>query len=170
MGFADAARAERLLLTDLGITEAELRTDALVTALAAVADPDLALIGLARIFDASDHPHALRAALRSEQDFRDRLTAVLGVSAGLADHLARHPEDCQVLRGAVSRPTPVQLREEMMHAVGVPPPDRPGPDAPGGPGGPDGPGGPGGPVACGKEPTGWPRRTAVACCTWRPGT
>jgi len=81
MGFADAARAERLLLTDLGITEAELRTDALVTALAAVADPDLALIGLARIFDASDHPHALRAALRSEQDFRDRLTAVLGVSA-----------------------------------------------------------------------------------------
>jgi glutamate-ammonia-ligase adenylyltransferase len=153
MGFADAARAERLLLTDLGITEAELRTDALVTALAAVADPDLALIGLARIFDASDHPHALRAALRSEQDFRDRLTAVLGVSAGLADHLARHPEDCQVLRGAVSRPTPVQLREEMMHAVGVPPPDRPGPDAPGGPGGPDGPGGPGGPVACGKEPT-----------------
>jgi glutamate-ammonia-ligase adenylyltransferase len=141
IGFADAARAGRLLLTDLGITEAELRTDTVVTALAVVADPDLALIGLARIFDAADHPHALRAALRSEQDFRDRLTAVLGVSAGLADHLARHPEDCQVLRGAVSPPTAAQLREEMLHAVGVPPGDLAGPDAPDDP------------VACEKEPT-----------------
>jgi len=106
MGFADAARAERLLLTDLGITAAELETDVVVIALAAVADPDLALTGLARIFAATDRPDALLAALRGEQDFRDRLTAVLGVSAGLADHLARHPEDCAVLRGPVSRPSP----------------------------------------------------------------
>ncbi|MDQ2815254.1 MAG: bifunctional [glutamine synthetase] adenylyltransferase/[glutamine synthetase]-adenylyl-L-tyrosine phosphorylase [Actinomycetota bacterium] len=138
MGFADAARAERLLLTDLGITAAELRTDVLVTALAAVADPDLALTGLARIFDVAEHPHALRAALRSEQEFRDRLTAVLGVSAGLADHLARHPEDCEVLRGAVSPPTPAQLREDMLAAVGAAPQDLAGPDEP---------------VARGKEPT-----------------
>jgi [glutamine synthetase] adenylyltransferase / [glutamine synthetase]-adenylyl-L-tyrosine phosphorylase len=130
MGFADAGRAERLLLTDLGISAAELQTDVVVTALAAVADPDLALTGLARIFEASDHPHALRAALRSEQDFRDRLTAVLGVSAGLADHLARHPGDCEVLRGAISRPAPAQLREEMLHAVGAIPHDLAGPDDP----------------------------------------
>src|ERR1035438_952565 len=138
MGFADAARAERLLLTDLGITAAELRTDVLVTALAAVADPDLALTGLARIFDVAAHPHALRAALRSEQDFRERLTAVLGVSAGLADHLARHPEDCEVLRGSAGPPTSAKLREDMLHAVGVTPQDL---------------AGPGDPVACGKEPT-----------------
>ena len=43
-----------------------------------------------------DYTHALRA----EEDFRDRLTAVLGVSTGLADHLARHPEDAELLRGA----------------------------------------------------------------------
>jgi glutamate-ammonia-ligase adenylyltransferase len=121
MGFANAARAERLLLTDLGSTAAKLKSDVLVTALAAAADPDLALTGLARIFEAASHPGALRAALRDEQDFRDRLTAVLGVSAGLADHLARHPEDCQVLRGAVSRAGPAELREEMLHAVGVNP-------------------------------------------------
>jgi len=119
MGFADAARAERLLLTDLGITAAELKTDVVVTALAAVADPDLALTGLARIFAATDSRDALRTALRGEQDFRDRLTAVLGVSAGLADHLARHPEDCGVLRGAVSRPSPAELREDMLTAVGA---------------------------------------------------
>jgi len=141
MGFADAARAERLLLTDLGITTAELRTDVVVIALAAVADPDLALTGLARIFAATDSPDALRMALRGEQDFRDRLTAVLGVSAGLADHLARHPEDCEVLRGAVSRPGPAELREDMLTAVGaIPatPADAIGAEDP---------------VACGTEPT-----------------
>ena len=98
MGFADPARAERLLLTDLGVRAAELRTDPLVTAIAVAADPDLAVAGLARLFGAAasrDAPSgdvlsrdALRAALRAEEDFRDRLTAVLGVSTGLADHLA----------------------------------------------------------------------------------
>jgi len=34
MGFADAARAERLLLTDLGGTADELHSDAIVAALA----------------------------------------------------------------------------------------------------------------------------------------
>ena len=106
MGFADAARAERLLLTDIGVTAAELNSDVIVAALAAAADPDLALTGLARISSAAADPAALRAALRDEQDFRDRLTAVLGVSAGLADHLTRHPEDCEVLRGARQPPRP----------------------------------------------------------------
>src|SRR6516165_4530701 len=106
MGFADPARAEPLLLADLGMTAAELRTDPLVTAIAAAADPDLALTGLARLFGAATGRDALHAALRDEQDFRDRLTAVLGVSAGLADHLARHPEDAEILRGAVTRPDP----------------------------------------------------------------
>ncbi len=138
MGFADAARAERLLITDLGLTQAELKTDVLVSALAAVADPDLALTGLARIFDVVANPDALRTALHDEQDFRDRLTAVLGVSAGLADHLARHPEDCQVLRGAVSPPDPAELREEMLRAVGVAPGDALGHEDP---------------VASGSEPT-----------------
>ena len=47
MGFADAARAELLLLNDLGTPAAELRTDPLVAAIAAAADPDLALTGMA---------------------------------------------------------------------------------------------------------------------------
>ena len=53
MGFADPARAERLLLADLGVTAAELRTDPLVTAVAAAADPDLAVTGLSRLFAAA---------------------------------------------------------------------------------------------------------------------
>ena len=134
MGFADAARAERLLLSGLGGTADDLHSDVIVAALAAAADPDLALIGLARIFEAADNAAALRAELRGEQDFRDRLTAVLGVSAGLADHLARHPEDCQVLRGPGIRPGQAELREQMLRAVGADPL------------------GPEDPVACGKEP------------------
>ena len=126
LGFADAARAERLLLTDLGGigpdgAENDPATDPLLTALAAAADPDLALTGLARVCGVADDPAALRQALRDEPDFRDRLTAVLGVSAGLADHLTRHPGDAQLLRAAMRRPDPAELREEMLRAVGANP-------------------------------------------------
>jgi [glutamine synthetase] adenylyltransferase / [glutamine synthetase]-adenylyl-L-tyrosine phosphorylase len=125
MGFADAGRAERLLTdlggSDLGGTEDELKADPVLAALAAAADPDLALTGLARLFGAAKDRSALHQALRDEPDFRDRLTAVLGVSAGLADHLTRHPEDSQVLRGTVSRPGPGELGEEMLRAVGADP-------------------------------------------------
>ncbi len=135
MGFADAARAERLLLNDLGTAEAEVRTDPLVAAIAAAADPDLAVTGLARLFDAAaTRKDELRAALRAEQEFRDRLTAVLGVSTGLADHLARHPQDAEILRGAVSRPEAAELRAGMLRAVGADPDE------------------PDGPVAVGPEP------------------
>jgi len=125
LGFADAARAERLLLTDLGIDPdqeaGEPGADPLLTALAAAADPDLALTGLARVFAATGDRTALRQGLRDEPEFRDRLTAVLGVSAGLADHLARHPEDAQILRGSIGRPGPAELREQMLLAVGANP-------------------------------------------------
>jgi [glutamine synthetase] adenylyltransferase / [glutamine synthetase]-adenylyl-L-tyrosine phosphorylase len=131
MGFADAARAEVLLLNDLGMAAAELRTDPVVNAIAAAADPDLALTGMARLFAAAPRRDALRAALRAEQDFRERLTAVLGVSAGLADHLARHPEDAEILRGAVTRPEEAELRADMLRAVGADPQDPESPTATG---------------------------------------
>ncbi len=129
MGFADAARAEVLLLNDLGTPAAELRTDPVVATIAAAADPELALTGMARLFAATPRKDALRAALHVEQDFRERLIAVLGVSAGLADHLARHPEDTEVLRGAVSRPDPAELRADMLRAVGADPHDPESPTA-----------------------------------------
>ncbi len=131
MGFADAARAERLLRTDLraidpdaresGETEDRPRNGAVLAAVAAAADPDLALTGLARLAGAVNDPQALYRALRDEPDFRDRLTAVLGVSAGLADHLARHPEDADTLRGDIGRPEPAELREHTLRAVGANP-------------------------------------------------
>ncbi len=181
MGFADAARAERLLLTDLGGSELDgpdlgpadgLKGDPVVAALAAAADPDLALTGLARLYGAAPDPAALRQALRAEPDFRDRLTAVLGVSAGLADHLARHPGDAQLLRGPVSRPGPAELREQMLQAVGANPrlsepvagqePDRE-------PAGNQAGNQAGNRARLSRWPR-WPRRTGAGCCTWRPAT
>jgi [glutamine synthetase] adenylyltransferase / [glutamine synthetase]-adenylyl-L-tyrosine phosphorylase len=93
MGFADAARAEATV-GQFGLGED------LLDALAAAADPDLALAGLARLLQAAggelDGP---RAALAADDGFAARLTTVLGVSATLADHLARHPADWRVLHG-----------------------------------------------------------------------
>src|SRR6516225_3067758 len=113
MGFADVGRAERQL-AELGITAGH----PLLAALAQAADPDLALAGLARIAERSE---GLPDALTQDAAFRTRLTAVLGVSKALADHLARHPDDCAVLRGpdADRRPEPEAIRDELLRAVGA---------------------------------------------------
>jgi [glutamine synthetase] adenylyltransferase / [glutamine synthetase]-adenylyl-L-tyrosine phosphorylase len=115
MGFADTARAQRLITQDLVLDTAA--DSGLLPALAAAADPDLALAGLARLAGDAD----LRAALRADAGFRARLIAVLGASAALGGHLARHPADWGVLQGpeAVRRPAAGELRDEMLAAVGA---------------------------------------------------
>ena len=94
LGFADTARAERLLTADLKLDVADADAG-LVDAIAAAADPDLALTALARLPDEA----ALRAALRADHGLRDRLIAVLGTSVALGEHLARHPGQWRVLAG-----------------------------------------------------------------------
>src|SRR5215469_11132620 len=113
MGFADTARAQRLITEDLVLDTAA--DSGLLPALAAAADPDLALAGLARLAGNAD----LRAALRADAAFRARLIAVLGASAALGGHLARHHEQCWVLQGpdALRRPSAGELRDELLAAV-----------------------------------------------------
>jgi [glutamine synthetase] adenylyltransferase / [glutamine synthetase]-adenylyl-L-tyrosine phosphorylase len=115
MGFANAARAE-LQLANLGITGDE----PVLAALAQTADPELALTGLAQIAERSK---GLHDTLNTDAAFRTRLTAVLGVSKALADHLTRHPADCEVLRGpgADRRPEPAEIRAELLRAVAADP-------------------------------------------------
>ena len=131
LGFADPARAAQLVTSDLrldvdsgerpGVPGAQGRDEPVLAAIAGAADPDLALAGLARIagVERGDDAADLRATLRSEPGFRQRLIAVLGSSVGLADHLARHPGDALLLRGAdgVRRPTPDELRASLVCAV-----------------------------------------------------
>jgi glutamate-ammonia-ligase adenylyltransferase len=120
MGFGDTARAQRLLTEDLGLDPAA--DVGLLEALAAAADPDLALASLARLpTDAG-----LWAALRADPGFQARLIGVLGASAALGGHLARHPGDWQVLSGpdALRRPAAGEIRDELLAAVGAGPGDR----------------------------------------------
>ncbi|MEV0661871.1 bifunctional [glutamine synthetase] adenylyltransferase/[glutamine synthetase]-adenylyl-L-tyrosine phosphorylase [Actinomadura luteofluorescens] len=116
LGFTHAARAERL------IAEAERDGagpgDALLDALGATADPDLALDGLLRLLPAAGGE--LRGVLAAEPGTRERLTAVLGVSAALGDHLARHPDHWRVLRDGVAGPLG-SPRADLLAAVGADP-------------------------------------------------
>ena len=118
MGFADVPRAERELAA-LGITS---EGHPVLAAAAQAADPDLALASLAQI--AERDPSVLKA-LSADAALRGRLTAVLGVSKAMADHLIRHPGDLAVLRGpeAVRRLEAKAIREEFLRAVAADPDD-----------------------------------------------
>ncbi|MER6087703.1 bifunctional [glutamine synthetase] adenylyltransferase/[glutamine synthetase]-adenylyl-L-tyrosine phosphorylase [Streptomyces bluensis] len=97
-GFTDPSAAERLLES---IELAAIRNDpVLLDALGATADPDLALLGFVRLLEAQPDPTARRGLLDTviaAKPLRDRLLGVLGASAALGDHLARHPHDWQAL-------------------------------------------------------------------------
>ena len=103
MGFADTTRA-RQLVAELGLDArpASGADATLLAALAAAADPDLALAGLARM---APDPE-LRHALWADPVLRDRLVSVLGASAALGDHLSRHPADWRLLTGSTPFPAP----------------------------------------------------------------
>jgi glutamate-ammonia-ligase adenylyltransferase len=97
-GFTDPSAAERLLES---AELAPIRSDpVLLDALGATADPDLALLGLVRLVEAQNghtDRRELLDTLIAAKPLRDRLLGVLGASAALADHLARHPSDWQAL-------------------------------------------------------------------------
>ena len=120
MGFADAARAERLISEDLAL-DAEGADADLLAALAAAADPDLALTTLTRM----PRDAELAEAMRADAGLRNRLTAVLGASAALGDYLVRHPADWRVLAGpdALRGGTAAEARADLLTAVGARPDD-----------------------------------------------
>src|SRR5690348_1009353 len=118
MGFADPAQAERLAGGDLAL-DTDSGDGGLLTALAAAADPDLALAALARM----PRDTELLTALHQDADLARRLALVLGASAALGDHLARHPEGWRLLRGPepLTCPPAGELRSVLLTAVGADP-------------------------------------------------
>ncbi len=114
LGFADTASTEQLLTGELKLDI--VGADApLVSALAAAADPDLAVAGLARLA----HDRELLDAMRADPGLRARLTAVLGVSPKLADHLWRHGGDWRLLAGEAADEPPAdgELTADLLGAV-----------------------------------------------------
>jgi glutamate-ammonia-ligase adenylyltransferase len=122
LGFTDVARAQRLLD---GAALRPLADDADVLAsVADAADPDLALLGLDRLLEQAADADRLVAALERDPAFRRRLLAVLGVSAGLGEHLARHPDQWRAVADLplpAPRRRPDEVRAALLASVGADP-------------------------------------------------
>jgi glutamate-ammonia-ligase adenylyltransferase len=114
LGFVDVPAVARDW-ADVGVA-----SDDLLESLAAAADPDLAVRSMARLVAAAgEQAPRLRGLLRHDAEFGRRLGRVLGASAALADHLARHPEDCLELADAgldLVRPTASAIVAAMAQA------------------------------------------------------
>ncbi|RYV52621.1 bifunctional [glutamine synthetase] adenylyltransferase/[glutamine synthetase]-adenylyl-L-tyrosine phosphorylase [Pengzhenrongella frigida] len=130
LGFADARRAtsmlaDRALVDIIGdVTEAD--PAGLLPALGDVADPDQALLALARIagvVNADAARRALLAGLLTRGAGRDRLLAVVGASVAIGDTLAAHPDQLAVLADVTpGTGIPVEeVRAELLTAVGADP-------------------------------------------------
>lgn len=103
LGFDDGKRALALAGSPelAGLVDLDGDETGLLRALAYAAEPTLALLALVRLLEAVDRPggpeepdpqgQRLRELLGAHSDARDRLLAVLGASAALGDHVARHP-------------------------------------------------------------------------------
>ncbi|THJ71707.1 bifunctional [glutamine synthetase] adenylyltransferase/[glutamine synthetase]-adenylyl-L-tyrosine phosphorylase, partial [Candidatus Frankia alpina] len=137
LGFSDvdrvAATMERLGLLGGSATpadqESRLAVNVVVGALAAAADPDLALAALDQLVDALGPAdgRGLVADLARHAGLRVRLCVVLGASRALGDHLARHPADWQVLLPdelGGAPPEAGRVRATLLRAVGADPADR----------------------------------------------
>jgi glutamate-ammonia-ligase adenylyltransferase len=130
LGFADAQRAlgilaDEALVAALGdLTEDD--PGGLLAALSDVADPDQALLALARIAGAvRPHPaeRALLVGLAGPGPGRDRLLAVVGASVALGDTLAAHPDQLEVLADLTpgTGVTVAAVRAELLESVGADP-------------------------------------------------
>ncbi|GAA3819957.1 bifunctional [glutamine synthetase] adenylyltransferase/[glutamine synthetase]-adenylyl-L-tyrosine phosphorylase [Cellulomonas soli] len=127
-GVTDAARAVRLLDDAALVALVPEPADLLLGPLAEVADPDQALLTLAKLAGAVGGPDAplgalLRDVLVSDGPARQRLLAVAGASVALGDTLVAHPENLHVIVDeSPGTGVPVeQVRAELLVAVGADP-------------------------------------------------
>jgi glutamate-ammonia-ligase adenylyltransferase len=92
--------------------------EGLLVALADAAWPDLALRSLVELVERADDVPELLAALESDELFRTRLLAVLGLSSALGHHLARQPAHWHVLgQGRDGRPSAEALAAALLESV-----------------------------------------------------
>ncbi|WP_092605728.1 bifunctional [glutamine synthetase] adenylyltransferase/[glutamine synthetase]-adenylyl-L-tyrosine phosphorylase [Raineyella antarctica] len=112
LGFTDTQRALAMLSTWPGGA-----TDC-ADLLSGVADPDLALTGLYRL---ADEDPGLHARMAEDPALATRLVHVLGASAGLQQHLVRHPTHVDQLAGSLARTPAATLRRQLLVAVGADP-------------------------------------------------
>jgi glutamate-ammonia-ligase adenylyltransferase len=125
LGFEDPAATESALV-EVGLWRDGRPADAgaaeVVTALADVADPDLALSTLVSLLAGVPDRDALREALCTSSGLRRRLLGVLGTSVALGDHLVAHPAQWEALAGdevETARPSLYGLQSALLASVGA---------------------------------------------------
>lgn len=131
LGFDDPSRAFSLLqdpaVAGLVHSREHIEEHGLAEALAAVPDPDGALLGLVRFMEAVGRDPGLRGpvteALAVPGRARERVLAVLGSSAALGDHLVANPDHWTAVTEAV--PLGVGERVERLVAAVTGPGDVP---------------------------------------------
>jgi [glutamine synthetase] adenylyltransferase / [glutamine synthetase]-adenylyl-L-tyrosine phosphorylase len=114
LGFSEPEQAE------VGLAALGPARDPLLAVFGLIADPDLGLAALNRLVEAAPDADELLRTLAEDEGTAMRLMAVLGASAALGDHLARHPAHWHELTdptlGSV-RPPAYLLRERLVAAV-----------------------------------------------------
>ncbi|WP_028661001.1 bifunctional [glutamine synthetase] adenylyltransferase/[glutamine synthetase]-adenylyl-L-tyrosine phosphorylase [Nocardioides insulae] len=121
LGFLDSRAAED------GLARLGECAEPILPMFGRAADPDLALSSLLRLLEAmaeTGETEELIRVLADDEGTAMRLTAVLGASVALGDHLVRHPEQWHELRDPLlgsTRPPSYHLRAELMRAVGADP-------------------------------------------------
>ena len=108
----DRVRADLALVGLWGQGGPVAGNEEILTAISRAGRPELAVYGLARLFEAAGDHAQLMAALRSQPRFRGRLLGVLGGSTVLSEHLAAWPEDWHSL-------LPEAPSEELVPADGM---------------------------------------------------
>ena len=127
-GFRDSERAERILESaPFARIQAEMG-DQVASAISVCADPDLALVQVARLLEGGTEADQRRwiNEWAADPDSFARLLDVMGLSVALGDFLIRHPETLAVVRDAESLtqvPTPERMRATLLGAVGADPLD-----------------------------------------------
>ncbi|MCW2614389.1 MAG: (Glutamate--ammonia-ligase) adenylyltransferase [Frankiales bacterium] len=126
LGFQEPAATQDALVR-LGLWDSGRPVDdgagTVVTSVADVADPDLAVLALVRLQQAQADPSDLVHALCAHEGLRARLLGVLGTSTALGDHLVAHPDDWRVLLDddlVAARPSRHGLQSRLLAAVGAP--------------------------------------------------
>jgi glutamate-ammonia-ligase adenylyltransferase len=125
VGFADADLAAQLLtgeplrLLAAGGDPVDDGAASILSALGRAADPDLALVMLAKLSETDAGPEVL-AELRTSAEFRTRLLGVLGASRALAEHLVANASDAFVLRGPHDKLATIEdARSRIAESVGA---------------------------------------------------
>lgn len=107
------------------LTEQEVNGLILASALAGVADPDLALTTLARMLCSTSEQklNRLIKTITADPIVLGRLLNILGVSTGLADFLVRHPDIDMIADSQALAEPPQGIKDRLLLCVGANPRD-----------------------------------------------